>query len=112
MAEVRCLLGGFVGSTASPLAISSRRQALKATSSVNLPLLRRHERAVGRVCMGLPPLSSPNDPFLHHLASAAKSEEGRAQIADSRKKSYDGGPPLLDLVSENIKMMAAPAQVL
>lgn len=108
MAECCCLSGGFLGvSPCPPPSISSKRQSVR-TRRAN-PLLRRDDRASGRVCMGLPPLSSPSDPFLRHLAEAAQSDQGRAQLADARKN--DGGPPpLLDMVADSI-MMAAPAQV-
>ncbi|KAG6541004.1 hypothetical protein Mapa_017577 [Marchantia paleacea] len=100
MAECCSLLGGLVGSSPSfPL----RKQIVRARFSKNVRL------APARVSMGLPPLSSPNDPFLHHLAAAASSPLGREQLADARKKD-DGTLPLLDIISDSI-MMAAPAQV-
>ena len=51
----------------------------------------------------------PNDPFLAHLAAAASTDLGKAQLANARGVS--SGPPLLDIVADNV-MMAAPAQVI
>ncbi|CAM6088367.1 unnamed protein product [Calypogeia fissa] len=114
MAECRCLSGV---SPSPPTRFSSSKAQISVRSPNLLPLhflRRRHGKknaaaARGVVCMGLPPLTSPNDPFLHHLADAARSDRGRAQLADARKD--DGGPPpLLDILADSI-MMAAPAQV-
>lgn len=58
-----------------------------------------------RVCMAVKLPHSPNDPFLAHLAAAASTPLGQAQL-----RGASDGPPLLDLVTDSV-MMAAPAQV-
>lgn len=62
-----------------------------------------------RVNMAMKMPHFPNDPFLAHLAAAASTDLGKAQLANARGTS--SGPPLLDIVADNV-MMAAPAQVI
>ena len=62
-----------------------------------------------RVTMAMKMPHFPNDPFLAHLAAAASTDLGKAQLANARGVS--SGPPLLDIVADNV-MMAAPAQVI
>lgn len=89
-----------------PPALQQHTRAPWQSKGTSLPRTSR-----SRVCMALPPLpTSANDPFLARLAAAASTELGKEQLAQCRS-SCDGGPPLLDLVAADTKLMAAPAQV-
>ncbi|KAL2621688.1 hypothetical protein R1flu_001893 [Riccia fluitans] len=110
MAECCSLLGGL--GVSSPSFSSLRRSSLQGGQRI----LKNVRLGPARVSMGtgLPPISNPNDPFLRHLYSAAKTPLGREQLADAKKKNYDGELPLLDIIGESMKseiLMAAPAQV-